>query len=56
MENKEQWLLLGTADLLLGVGLVLSEKLGVELDVTGLVHTVNVSECGSDGEIRGNRR
>jgi len=37
-------------ELLVSVLLVLREELGLELDVSGLVDTVDVSETGSDGE------
>ena len=37
-------------ELLVSVLLVLREELGLELDVSGLVDTVNVTETGSDGE------
>ena len=53
VEDKEQGLVLGALDLVLGVGLVGAEKLGVELDVSGLVNTVHVTEAGSDGEVGG---
>jgi hypothetical protein len=38
------------------VGLVLAQKLGVELDVAGLVDTVNVTEASGNGEVRGDGR
>jgi hypothetical protein len=53
VEDEEQWLVLSAIDLLLGVGLMLSEKLWVELDVSWLVDTVDVSESGGDGEVWG---
>ena len=31
---------------------MLGQKLWVELDISGLVHTVNISECSSNGEVR----
>lgn len=37
-------------ELLVAVGLVLGEELGLKDDVSGLVDTVNVSEGGSDRE------
>lgn len=37
-------------ELLVGVRLVLGEELGLELDVSGLVDTVDVSETGGDRE------
>ena len=51
VEDEEEGLLLGGANLLLGEGLVLAKELGVELDVTGLVDTVDVSETGGDREV-----
>lgn len=38
------------------VRLVLREQLRLELDVPGLVHAVDVSESGSDGEGGGDWR
>lgn len=46
-----QGLLLVTADLLVGVLLVLAEELRPELDVSGLVNTVDVTKTGSDREV-----
>jgi hypothetical protein len=40
-------------ELLLDVGLVLAQELGVQLDVARLVDTVDVAEASSDGEVRG---
>jgi hypothetical protein len=54
VEHQEQRLLLLRADLLLGVGLVLAQELGVQLDVAGLVDTVDVPEASGDGEVGGN--
>lgn len=53
VEDEEDGLVVVGADGLLDVGLVLAEKLRVELDVTGLVDTVNVAEAGGDGEVGG---
>jgi hypothetical protein len=53
MEDQEDWLVLLRPNGILDMLLVLTEKLGVELDITGLVDTVDVTESGSDGEIRG---
>lgn len=55
VEDQEQGLVLRSVDLLLGVGLVLAQKLGVELDVTRLVDTVNVAESSGNGEVGGDR-
>jgi hypothetical protein len=54
VEDEEDGLVLRRASLLLDVLLVLLEQAGLELDVTGLVDTVNVTESGSDGEVGGN--
>jgi hypothetical protein len=51
VEDEEDGLVLRGAGLLLDVLLVLLEQAGLELDVTGLVDTVNVTESGSDGEV-----
>lgn len=51
VENEEDGLVIGGADLLLDVGLVLLEQLRVQADVAGLVDTVHVTETGGDGEV-----
>lgn len=51
MEDEEDGLVGGRTGLLLDVLLVLGEELGVELDVTGLVDTVNVTEASGNGEV-----
>jgi len=43
----------GLADLLSGVLLVVTEELGPESDVSGLVDTVDVSETSGNGEVGG---
>lgn len=53
VEDEEDGLVVVGLDGGLDVGLVLAEKLGVQLDVTGLVDTVDVTETGSDGEVGG---
>jgi hypothetical protein len=53
VEDQEDWLVLLGSNGILNVLLVLAEKLWVELDVSGLVDTVNVSETSGDGEVRG---
>ena len=53
MEDKEDRLLLLSLDLLLDVFLVLLEQDGLELNVSGLVDTVDVTETGGDGEVGG---
>jgi hypothetical protein len=56
VEDEVDGLVLGGVGLLLDVLLVLLEKAGLELDVAGLVDTVDVTESGSDGEVGGNLR
>lgn len=51
VEDEEDGLVGGRTGLLLDVLLVLGEKLGVELNVTGLVDTVNVTEASGNGEV-----
>lgn len=51
MEDEEDGLVGGRTGLLLDVLLVLGEELGVELDVAGLVDTVNVTEASGNGEV-----
>lgn len=53
VENEEDRLLVLDAGLLPDVVLVLAEKLGVKLDVAGLVDTVDVTEASSNGEVWG---
>lgn len=55
MENQEEGLVLGTLNLLLGVGLVLTQQLGVKLDVARLVDTVDVTETSGNREVGGDR-
>lgn len=52
MEDQEQRLIFLALDLLLCVLLMPSEQLWLQLHVTWLVYTVDVSERGRDGEIR----
>lgn len=54
VEDEENGLVVGGLELLLNIGLVLTQKSGLELDVTGLVDTVDVTESGGNGEVRGN--
>jgi hypothetical protein len=54
VEDEEDWLVVLGTDLLLDVQLVLAEKLWVQLDVTWLVDTVDVTETSGDGEVWGN--
>lgn len=56
MEDEEEGLLFLATELPFGVGLMLVEQLGVEADVSGLVHAVNVAEGGGDGEVGGDGR
>ena len=51
MEDEEDGLVGGRTGLLLDVLLVLGEELGVELNVTGLVDTVDVTEASGNGEV-----
>lgn len=51
MEDEEDGLVGGRTGLLLDVLLVLGEELGVELDVAGLVDTVDVTEASGNGEV-----
>ena len=52
MEDEEDGLLVLAALLLLHVVLMLLEQFGSKLDVSWLVHTMNVAESSSDGEVR----
>lgn len=56
MEDEEDGLVLLGASLLLDVGLVTREQLGVQTDVTGLVDTVDVTETSGNGEVRADGR
>jgi hypothetical protein len=51
VEDEEDGLVILGASLLLDVLLVLGEETGLELDVTGLVDTVDVTEASGDGEV-----
>lgn len=51
VEDEEDGLVLLGAGLLLDVGLVTREQLGVQTDVTGLVDTVDVTETSGNGEV-----
>ena len=53
MEDQEDWLILLGLDGILDVLLVLGEELWVELDVTRLVDTVDITETSSNGEVWG---
>jgi hypothetical protein len=55
VEDEEDGLVRLGLGLLGDVLLVLGEELGVQLDVAGLVDTVDVTEAGGDGEVRGDR-
>lgn len=52
VEDEEDGLVLVGAGLLLDVGLVLGQELGVKSDVAGLVDTVDVAEASGNGEVR----
>ena len=51
MEDEEDGLVLVGLDLVLDVFLVLLEQLRVELDVAGLVDTVDITETSGNGEV-----
>jgi len=51
VEDQEQWLRVLGVDLLSSVGLMLGQKLWVELDISWLVDTVNVPKRSGDGEV-----
>lgn len=53
VEDEEDWLVLLGTDGGLDVGLVLAKKRWLELDVSWLVDTVDVSETGGNGEVWG---
>ena len=53
VEDEEDGLVLLGLELLLEVGLVLLEELGVQADVAGLVDTVHVTETSGNREVRG---
>ena len=53
VEDEEDGLVLLGLDLLLDVGLVLLQQLGVQTDVAGLVDTVHVTEASGNGEVGG---
>lgn len=53
MEDEEDGLILLGLEVLLNVGLVLLEELGVQADVAGLVDTVHVTEASGNGEVGG---
>lgn len=56
VEDEEDGLGVLRADGGLDVRLVLAEELGVELDVAGLVDTVDVAEASGNGEVGGDGR
>lgn len=56
VEDEENGLLLLGADGSLDVLLVLAEELGVQLDIAGLVDTVDIAEAGGNGEVWGDGR
>jgi hypothetical protein len=51
VENQENWLILLCSYGILNILLVLLQKFRVELDVSGLVDTVDITESSSNGEI-----
>lgn len=52
VEDEEDGLVLAGAGLLLDVGLVLGQELGVKSDVAWLVDAVDVAEASGNGEVR----
>lgn len=56
VEDEVDGLVLSGLDGGLDVGLVLAEQLRVQLDVAGLVDTVDVAKTSSDGEVGGDGR
>ncbi len=56
MEDQENWLLLLSSDSILDILLVLAEELWVQLDVSWLVDTMDVSETSGNGEVWGDWR
>lgn len=55
MEDQEDWLLLLSSNSILNELLVLAEELRMQLDVSWLVDTMNVTETSRDGEVWGDR-
>jgi hypothetical protein len=53
VEDEEDWLVLLGSYGVLNVLLVLAEQLWVQLDVSGFVNAVDVSETSGDGEVWG---
>lgn len=51
VEDEEDGLVVGGVDGGLDVSLVLAKELGVQLNVAGLVDTVDVAEAGGNGEV-----
>lgn len=56
MEDQEDRLVLLRSNSILDILLMLTEKFGVELDITGLVDPVNITESGGDREVWGDWR
>jgi hypothetical protein len=54
VEDEENWLLFLSSDGVLNKLLVLAEELWVKLDISWLVHTVDITETSGDREVRGN--
>ena len=55
MEDQEEGLVFLAVDLLLGIGLMLSEELRMQFNVSGLVHTMDISESRGDRKVGRNR-
>lgn len=56
MEHQADWFIRSGSNLLLNECLVLGKQFRVQLDVTGLVDTVDITESCSDGEVWGDGR
>ena len=55
MEDQEEGLVFLAVDLLFGIGLMLSEELRMQFNVSGLVHTMDISESRGDRKVGRNR-
>ena len=55
MEDQEEGLVFLAVDLLFGIGLMLSEELRMQFNVSRLVHTMDISESRGDRKVGRNR-
>jgi len=55
VEDQEEGLVFLAVDLLFGIGLMLSEELRMQFNVSGLVHTMDISESRGDRKVGRNR-